>query len=164
MVFKCLKEVNLKIKLSKCQFFEKNLHYPGHLISEGCIQLLLEKVTAVQKLKEPSNIDKLFHFLSLTGYYRKFIPLFTNVTEPLNKLLKKDTKFQLSQQYQAAFEHHEKVLCRETILQCPHMEKLYTLFTDTSHYTYSGILTQAVESPEDLRPIAYATGTFSDTQ
>ena len=32
-VFKHLKEANLKLKLSKCQFFKKHLHYLGHLIS-----------------------------------------------------------------------------------------------------------------------------------
>ena len=29
MVFKCLKEVNLKIKLDKCQIFKQYLHYLG---------------------------------------------------------------------------------------------------------------------------------------
>ena len=33
-VFKCLKEANLKLKLSKWQSFKKHLHYLGHLISE----------------------------------------------------------------------------------------------------------------------------------
>ena len=44
------------------------------------------------------------------------------------------------------------------------MEKPYTLFTDESHYVYSGILIQAVESPEDLWPIACTSGSFSDMQ
>ena len=44
------------------------------------------------------------------------------------------------------------------------MEKPYTLFMDTSHYAHSGILTRAVESAEDLRPIAYTSGSFSDMQ
>ena len=42
------------------------------------------------------------------------------------------------------------------------MEKLYTLFTDTSHCAYSGVLNQAVNSPEDLRLIAYTPGSFSN--
>ena len=44
------------------------------------------------------------------------------------------------------------------------MEKPYTLFPDASHFAYSGVLTQAVDSPEDLRPIAYTSGLFSYTQ
>ena len=44
------------------------------------------------------------------------------------------------------------------------MEKLYTLSTDACHYVYSEVLTHAVESPDDLRPIAYTSGSFSDIQ
>ena len=44
------------------------------------------------------------------------------------------------------------------------MEKPYALFTDTSHFAYSGVLTQAVESPDDLRPIAFTFGSFSEMQ
>ena len=67
-------------------------------------------------------------------------------------------------QCQAAFEHLTKMLCKESIFQCPNMEKPYNLFTDTSHYVYSGVLTQAAESPDDLRPIPYTSGSFSDKQ
>ena len=35
------------------------------------------------------------------------------------------------------------------------------LFTDTSHYAYSGVFNQPVESPEDLRPVAFVLGSFS---
>ena len=83
MVFKHLKEANLKMKLGKYQFFKKYLHYLGNLISKQGIQPLLEKSTK-KKLKELSNIDELHHFLDLAGYYRKFVPLFTDVTKPLN--------------------------------------------------------------------------------
>ena len=38
------------------------------------------------------------------------------------------------------------------------------MFTDANHYAYSGILTQAIGSPEDVRPIAYTLGLFLDMQ
>ena len=44
------------------------------------------------------------------------------------------------------------------------MVKLYTLFTDTSHYTYCGVLSQLVECPDNLNPIAYKSGLFSSVQ
>ena len=69
MIFNHLKEVNFKIKLCKCHFLKKHLQYLGHLISSQSIHPLSEKVTAIEKLKDPSNIDELHHFLSLTGYY-----------------------------------------------------------------------------------------------
>ena len=60
-----------KIKLRKCQFFKKkHLHNPGHLISKQGIQPLSDKVKAIKKLKEPTNIDELLYFLGPTDYYR----------------------------------------------------------------------------------------------
>ena len=59
VVFKCLKEANLKLKLSKCQFFKKHLHYLGHLISMQGIQPLPKNVSVIQHIKEPSNVEEL---------------------------------------------------------------------------------------------------------
>ena len=69
MVLKCLNEANLKIKVSKWQSFKKNFHNLGHLISKQGIQPLPENVLARERLKEPSDINKLCHFPGLTGYY-----------------------------------------------------------------------------------------------
>ena len=40
----------------------------------------------------------------------------------------------------------------------------HNLFTDASHSTYSGALTQAVDGPDDFRPIAYISDSFSNMQ
>ena len=73
-VFECLKKAKVKNKLSKCKFLQKQLHHLGHIISEQGTQPLLEKVSATEKLKEPSSIDELCHW-----------PLFADITKPLNK-------------------------------------------------------------------------------
>ena len=109
-------------------------------------------------------MEEVWDFFSLTGYYRKTIPLLANVTKPLNKLPRKDTKFQWLLQCQAAFDHLKQALCKEPILQYPSMEKLFTLFTNASHYAYFGILTWAVDSLEDLRPVAFTLGSFLEMQ
>ena len=45
-----------------------------------------------------------------------------------------------------------------------HINMPYTLLTDGSNYAFSGILTQAVNDPKDLRPIAYTSGSFYEMQ
>ena len=39
-----------------------------------------------------------------------------------------------------------------------------TLFTDANHFAYSGVLTQAVQSPEELRPVVFTLDSFSEMQ
>ena len=50
------------------------------------------------------------------------------------------------------------------ILQYPNTQEPYTLFTDTSCYAYSGVLTQAVDGPDYMMSIVYTSGSFSNIQ
>ena len=81
------------------------------------MQPLSNKIIVITILAEPKYVDELY--LGLTGYYKMFVPLFVNVTKPLNKLLRKDIKFQWSIQCQLAFAHLKNVLCKKPILQYP---------------------------------------------
>ena len=54
--FKCLLKTGLKIKLSKCSFFEEQVHYLGHLVSGTAILPLADKIEALIKLKPLTNI------------------------------------------------------------------------------------------------------------
>ena len=63
-----------------------------------------------------------------------------------------------------SFEHLKNAFCKKPILQYPDTNKPYTLFTAAGNYAYSGILTQAVDDPDDLMPIAYTSDSFSDMQ
>ena len=40
----------------------------------------------------------------------------------------------------------------------------HTLFTDANNYVYLGILTQAADGPDDLRPISNTSVSFSNSQ
>ena len=79
-------------------------------------------------------MDELCHFLHLTGYYRRCVPLFADITKPLNRILAKSTKFQCSAEGQSALEHLKETLYVKPILQYPNTGNPYTLFTDASHY------------------------------
>ena len=69
------------------QFFKSKVHYLGYLVVTDGVQPLPEKVAIKEALEPPRNIDELWHFLGLIGFYRKFIPFFANVTACLNTML-----------------------------------------------------------------------------
>ena len=96
IVFNHLKLAKLKIELSKCQFYKQHLNYLGNLISLTRHSATTRKSLNNKKLKELNSVDELCHFLGFTSYYRRCVPLFADITKPLNKLLIKDTKFQWS--------------------------------------------------------------------
>ena len=80
--FEYLQKVSLKIKLSKCSFFKDQIHYLCHLVSGNAILSLTNKIEALMKLKTPTNIKEVRHFLGLTGYSRKFICNYSDITHP----------------------------------------------------------------------------------
>ena len=94
IVFSRLPEAGLKRKRSKCDFFKSEIHYLGHLISPEGISPLPNKLDSIKHMPVPNSAKEIKQFLGLTGYYRKFVPRFADISRPLTTLTKKDVKFE----------------------------------------------------------------------
>jgi hypothetical protein len=68
-----LREHRLYAKLSKCEFWMKQVAFLGHVISKGGISVDQSKVQDVLSWNEPTSVSDIQSFLGLTGYYRRFI-------------------------------------------------------------------------------------------
>ena len=69
VVLSCLREKKLYGKLSKCYFFQKEIHYLGRIISGEGIFVDLEKVKAIMEWSVPKNVHDMRTFIGLVGYY-----------------------------------------------------------------------------------------------
>ena len=143
IIFKKLKKADLKLKESKCDFFKKEIHYLGHLISVSGIQPLPEKLESICNMPKPRPPKEIKQFLGLTGYYRKFIP----------RLLAHHCEFKWTNQCDISFQMLIDTLCSAPILQYPDTSKLYTLYTDASKYGWAGVLTHSHTSVVDGKSI-----------
>jgi hypothetical protein len=56
MVLQVLREHQLYAKLSKCSFYQRQIHYLGHLISEEGIVVDPGKVQAIREWPAPRNV------------------------------------------------------------------------------------------------------------
>ena len=154
-IFKRLKEFNLKLKPSKCEFLRKEVIYLGHKISEKGAQPDESKLEAVKSFPRPKTTTDIKSFLGLAGYYRKFIKDFSKKALPLTSLLKKDASFQWTNLQEQAFETLKNCLTEQPILQFPDFEKSFNVTTDASNFAIGAILSQG-EYPKDL-PVAFAS-------
>ena len=137
-----LRSADLKHKEIKCNFLKKHIQYLGHIISGEGITLLPEKLYSIQKMLPPLTPKEVKQFLGLIGYYRKFVPRFSDLARPLNSLTQKNIEFEWSQVCQESFELLKNSLMTEPILTYPDPNLPYVLFTDASKYAWACVLTQ----------------------
>jgi hypothetical protein len=64
-----LRENRLYTKLSKCEFWMKQVAFLGHVISKGGISVDPSKVQDVLSWNDPTSVGDIQSFLGLVGYY-----------------------------------------------------------------------------------------------
>ena len=169
-LFERLRSADLKLNEIKCNFLKKYIQYLGHIISGEGIAPVPEKLESIQKMLPPQNLKEVKQFLGLIGYYRKFLPQFSDLARPLNALTWKNTAFEWTQICQESFDLLKTSLMMEPILTYPDPNLPYVLFTDASKYAWACVLTQEkthmVEGKEVklLHPIIYMSGLFRGNQ
>ena len=118
----------------------------------------------------PKCMKDIKQFLGLTGYYRKFVPRFADISRPLMRLTKKETVFNWILECQKSFDLLKSYMCGEPILKYADTSKPYTLYTDVSKYSWVGVLTQPHSTVIDGKsvstddPVAFVSGLFKGSQ
>jgi hypothetical protein len=103
-----LRENRLYAKLSKCEFWMKQVAFLGHIISKGGISMDPSKVQDVLNFNAPMSVGDIRSFLGLAGYYRRFIEGFSKISKHMTELLKKDKKFEWTFACEASFQELNK--------------------------------------------------------
>jgi hypothetical protein len=103
-----LREHRLYAKLSKCEFWMKQVALLGHVISKGGISVDPSKVQDVLSWSAPTSVGDIRSFLGLAGYYRRFIERFSKISKPMTELLEKDKKFEWTSACEASFQELKK--------------------------------------------------------
>lgn len=82
-ILRLRRELQLYAKLSKCNLFQTEVHYLGHIVSKEGIIVDLEKIKAIIQWENTRNVDEVRSFMVLQCYYRKFIRNFSHISYPI---------------------------------------------------------------------------------
>ena len=91
-MFECFHEFNLKLKPSKCLFFQSEIVYLAHHISHEGICPSRENVHAVEEFPMLETFTQVCAFCGLAGHYRHFIKGFAYIMRSLYNVLGKEVK------------------------------------------------------------------------
>jgi hypothetical protein len=124
--------------------------------------MMEEKLKAVSEWPTPKNCDDIRSFLGTTGYYRKFIHLYSAIAAPLTHLLHKTTEWQWGSAQQQAFEKLKTAMMQRPVLLLPDSSKPFVVTTDASGYAVGATLSQ--DQGHGLQPIAYLSKKMLDAE
>lgn len=155
-IFMRLSKFNLKVQIDKCNFFQRESEYLGHIITPDGIRPNPAKIDVIQKVPIPKTIKHIRSFLGLTGFYRKFIKDYGRIALPMIKYLKKDAKIDTKNpEYIDSFNKLKTLVAQSPVLAYPDWDKLFVLTTDASNAALGAVLSQ------NGHPIAYSSRTLN---
>ena len=117
-------------KLSKCDFWLKEVSFLGYIVSIEGIRVDPAKIEAIVNWNLPRNVTKVRSFFDLAGYYGRFVKGFFVIASSLTKLLRKWVKFDWDDKCQSCFEQLKKILVEAPMLTQPTSGIEYDLYSD----------------------------------
>lgn len=123
--------------------------YLGFIIDKRGVRPDPDKVAAIRSLPSPTSVREVRSFIGMCSYYRRFVPNFSKIAEPLVSLTKKYAKFKWNDQCQQAFDYIKDSLTVIPLLSYPDPNKEYILYTDASDTAVGACLVQPMDDNDD---------------
>ena len=117
IVLRVLREHQLYDNSSKCDFYQPQIQYVGHIISEAGIAVDPKKIQAIKDWPTPTSVTNIRSFLGLAGYYRKFIENLSRIACPMTSLQKKANKFLWTNKFEKRFQKLKQLLMTAPVLR-----------------------------------------------
>jgi hypothetical protein len=142
LVLQVLREHQLYAKFSKCDFFQKQVHYLGHVISEEGVAVDPDKIKSIMDWPTPKDVSDIRSFMGLAGYYRRFIKGFSKIGFPITSLQKKGVKFIWTSECEERFQELKYLLTNAPVLKIADPNKDFLVCTDACKEGLGGVLMQ----------------------
>ena len=161
-VLQRFEKAGLKLKPNKCQLFQKEVSFLGHVINEDGVNTDPKKIECIANWPIPTCVKEVRSFLGLCSYYRRFIAEYSHIAKPLTRLTEKNYKFNWTHECSEAFEKLKQQLTTAPVLAHPDFSKPFILDTDASDLAIGSVLSQKIDGKE--RVVAYASRTLTKAE
>lgn len=158
-----IKKEGFKLKIEKCKFAANSVKYLGHFIQENQISPAQENLTAIRKLKRPTDKTGVRSVLGSINFYLKYIENSAEKFEPLHKLLRKNAEFKWTEECEESFNLIKEYLCSSPILAIYDIGKDVVIETDASYKGIGAALKQP-QADGRLHPVAYFSRKLSEKE
>lgn len=156
-----LRAAGLKVAPDKCRLFQTSLTYLGHYITPDGICMDPERVKIIADMQPPSSLKEAKRIFGFFSWFRKFLPRFSEISEPLAELCNAE-KFYWNSELDECFSALKDAVMSGEVLSYPRRGCPFLLYTDSSTAASGQILTQIIDGQE--RVIAYNGARYNKAQ
>lgn len=128
-VFQRFRDAGLKLNPRKCTFARSSIVFLGHHTAKDGIRPPPGRVEVLVSYPSPRNIKQLRRALGMFNWFKKCIPNYCVVSEPLTKLLWKNVKFVWSYEQEQSIRKSKSLLLNSEVLAFPCFHVWIYLFT-----------------------------------
>ena len=157
-----MRAAGLKLKPKKCDLFQTQVNYLGHVLDKTGIRPDPKKLEAVRDWERPKTVTQVRSFAASCNYYRKFVKNFAAVAKPLYRLTSKGVKFTWEKEQEDAFQLIKTRLLQAPILAFPIFRHPFAIDTDASETALGAVLSQIIDGEE--RPIPFESRVLSKAE
>jgi len=147
----------------KCNFCQSCLRFLGHMMNGNGIQPDDDHLQAIMQAPAPTDVTSLRSFLGMLSGYKKFIPNYATLVEPLRACLRQDSEFEWTDDAQQSFMDVKKCLVDSPALALFHPEMPIIVSTDASDYGLGATLSQVYPDRSE-RTVAFASRTLTSAE
>ncbi len=145
-VLRALRGAGLTANPKKCAIGRVEVRYLGFHLGHGQVRPQIDKTAAIAACPRPKTKKEVRQFLGLAGYYRRFVPDYSELTSPLTDLTKKEVPDTVpwTERCQQVFTQVKAALCGGPLLHSPDFSLSFLLQTDASDRGLGAVLTQEI--------------------
>ena len=169
-----LKQVLIRLRMHNFKCSVKKMHigcgsvnYLGYEIKPGIsVRPGALKCKAIRNWPVPNDVTKIKQFIGLCSFFRRTIPHFSEISAPLTKLTRKDSKYKKGELPYEAYEAFAKLKSKLSSRPClapVDFQREFILTTDASNEALGAVLSQKDKNGLEY-PCAYYSRSLSDSE
>ena len=161
-----LREHDMTLNDSKCQFRRFSIQFLGRLLSADGVSPLPSTLEAILNAPVPHDKSSLRSFMGLVNFYRNFIPDAAQLSSCLYDLLKDHAVYEWSNIHQTEFQQLKQSLANHVPLAFYDSDVNTQTFltTDASGHGISAVLSQVQKDTNKEKPVYFLSRKLSDNE
>uniref|UniRef100_A0A914Y7G8 RNA-directed DNA polymerase n=1 Tax=Panagrolaimus superbus TaxID=310955 RepID=A0A914Y7G8_9BILA len=152
-----------RLNFNKCKFYRSSVKFLGKVVDSNGIRPDPDKVAAIQKMIDPTDVSTLRTFLGMVNYYQEFIPMMRELREPLDNLLKSDAVWEWTDVQTAAVSAIKAKLTEECLLTHYDPRLPIIVAADASQHGMGGVISHVYRDGKE-KPIQFFSRALNTTQ